>query len=239
MLTHNANARLVCFVASLTMGAGLLPAQDFQLNARATWTQLSPASSPSAREDHRMAYDAARGQVVLFGGFGSSGFLGDTWVWDGSNWTQKTPASSPPARELHAMAYDAARGQVVLFGGYGSQAFGDTWVWDGSNWTQRTPASSPPARYEHTMAYDAARGQVVLFGGAGNSNNGLLGDTWLWGGSNWRQTNLLKHPQPRREHAMAGDAANGQVVLFGGFVCTTQGQCGIYQDTWVWDGTTR
>jgi hypothetical protein len=28
-----------------------------------------------------MAYDAATGTVVLFGGEGASGALGDTWIW--------------------------------------------------------------------------------------------------------------------------------------------------------------
>ena len=78
------------------------------------WTQKSPAS-PSSRSLHAMAYDAARGQVVLFGGYGG-GFRNDTWVWDGTTWAQKSPATSPSSRYGHAMAYDAARGQVVLFG---------------------------------------------------------------------------------------------------------------------------
>ena len=34
-----------------------------------------------------MAYDAADGTLVLFGGEGRSGSLGDTWTWDGSAWT--------------------------------------------------------------------------------------------------------------------------------------------------------
>ena len=76
-----------------------------------------------------MAYDAARGQVVLFGGYGNISEYGDTWVWDGTNWTQKSPAISPSLRESHAMAYDAARGQVVLFGGVGSHVDNETWVW--------------------------------------------------------------------------------------------------------------
>ena len=87
-----------------------------------------------------MAYDSARGQVVLFGRENAANFLyGDTWVWDGANWTQKFPQTSPPAREAHAMAYDSAHGQVVLFGGSGAASlFGpgylnDTWMWDGSN----------------------------------------------------------------------------------------------------------
>ncbi|MCG2681743.1 MAG: S8 family serine peptidase, partial [Kiritimatiellae bacterium] len=192
------------------------------------WTQKSPATSPPARYSTAMAYDAARGQVVLFGG-NTTGIMNDTWVWNGSNWTQKSPATNPPARSSHAMAYDAARGQVVLFGGNSSSGvLNDTWVWDGSNWTQKSPASSPPARFIHAMAYDAARGQVVLFGGNGNLN-----DTWIWDGSNWSQKSPLLSPPAIGGHAMTYDAARGQVVLFGGI----SGLSGKLNDTWVWDGS--
>ena len=68
-----------------------------------------------------MAYDSQRGRVVLFGGYGDSGGLADTWEWDGSTWVERTPATSPPARSGHAMAYDSQRGRVVLFGGYGTR----------------------------------------------------------------------------------------------------------------------
>jgi hypothetical protein len=80
------------------------------------WVQKFPANAPPARHGHAMAYDAARGQVVLFGGWDAA-IVNDTWVWDGTNWVQKFPANAPPAVGGHAMAYDAARGQVVLFGG--------------------------------------------------------------------------------------------------------------------------
>jgi pyruvate/2-oxoacid:ferredoxin oxidoreductase beta subunit len=128
------------------------------------WVKVT--SYLTARDQHAMAYDAARGQVVLFGGVGYSGTLNDTWVWDGTNWVEKTPTTRPSGRYGHAMAYDAARGQVVLFGGHdASGPLSDTWVWDGTNWVQKFPSVNPPWRYGHAMAYDAARGQVVLFGG--------------------------------------------------------------------------
>ena len=63
-----------------------------------------------------MAYDAATGQVVLFGGSNGSN-LGDTWTYNGTTWTQQSPASSPSARYDSTLAYDATTGQVVLFGG--------------------------------------------------------------------------------------------------------------------------
>lgn len=54
------------------------------------WSHLSPTSSPSARQGPGMAYDAATGTVVLFGGVDTSGTnLNDTCTWDGV-----TPSSS-------------------------------------------------------------------------------------------------------------------------------------------------
>ena len=198
------------------------------------WTQKSPLNSPTARWRFGMAYDAARGQVVLFGGDANGIRLNETWVWDGTNWTQKSPANSPTARFLTTMAYDAARGQVVLFGGGDDNSLrGDTWVWDGTNWTQKSPANNPTARYEHAMAYDAARGQVVLFGG--HDYNGILrNDTWVWDGTNWTQKSPASSPPGRYPPTMAYDGARAQVVLFGG---ANSSSSGLLNDTWVWDGT--
>ena len=79
-----------------------------------------------------MAYDAATGSVVLFGGLNKrSRVVGGTWTWDGSTWTLQAPATSLPARDSAAMAYDAATGTVVLFGGvgHGGGYLDDTWTW--------------------------------------------------------------------------------------------------------------
>jgi hypothetical protein len=53
------------------------------------WTQRAPGTSPSPRYGAGMAYDAARRQVLLFGGTDGSFSLGDTWTWDGTTWTQQ------------------------------------------------------------------------------------------------------------------------------------------------------
>ena len=143
-----------------------------------TWTQLTPADSPTARENRAdMTFDAQQRQVVLFGGDGNGGDLDDTWEWNGTNWTEEIPATIPPARIRQAVAYDAASGEVVLFGGEGSGGYlNDTWVWNGTNWTEETPATSPLAREYHSMASDPA-GRMILFGG---DNGGYLNDTWEW-----------------------------------------------------------
>jgi uncharacterized protein (TIGR03437 family) len=182
-----------------------------------------------------MAYDAAHGQIVLFGGIGQKlNDLGDTWLWDGSNWTQQSAPASPSARFEHAMAYDSTHGQVVLFGGINTNGIlQDTWVWDGANWTGKAPSTSPPARDYHALAFDSAHGQVVLFGGMDvNLNN--LDDTWLWDGSNWTQQSPQTSPVARYGHAMAYDSAHDQTVLYGG----TGANGSLIGDTWAWEGAT-
>jgi hypothetical protein len=143
------------------------------------WTRQDPAASPPGRDQAAMAYDAATGTVVLFGGCCNKldGDLNGTWTWDGTTWAKQHPATSPPGRFGAAMAYDAATSTAVLFGGKGTA---DTWTWDGTTWTQQAPAASPPARYQAAMAYDSATGTAVLFGGKGHGGVNL-GDTWTWG----------------------------------------------------------
>jgi hypothetical protein len=57
------------------------------------WTERTPAHSPPARGYPGMAYAAAPGQVVLFGGGSDSGKLDDTWIWAGSDWTRQFTGS--------------------------------------------------------------------------------------------------------------------------------------------------
>ena len=42
---------------------------------------VSGAHRPSARDVHALAYDSARGRVVLFGGVAAGGRQDDVWVW--------------------------------------------------------------------------------------------------------------------------------------------------------------
>jgi hypothetical protein len=111
-----------------------------------------------------MAYDSARGKVVMFGGYGS-GYQNGTWEYDGVDWTQVTTANSPSARAESAMAYDSARGNEVMFGGIpsGPGFLSDTW--------------------EYALSYSAS---AVEFGSgcpaaqplALNSNLPMLGAAW-------------------------------------------------------------
>ncbi len=180
-------ALLSAFGESVT-GAGLaLPGGDLVRGAaRQPWRGVAEGVGPSARRLHVMAYDAARGVTVLFGGSGAGNLrLGDTWEWDGVRWAQVADEDDggPTPRISPAMAYDAARRVTVLYGGFDGEAeFTDTWVWDGESWElvgaggRGGPSLSSRAVGVHSMASDPRRGPY-LFGGAVGAE---ARETWAW-----------------------------------------------------------
>ena len=200
------------------------------------WDQAG--ANPTHRSDHAMAYDEARGRVVLFGGLADGAQrMNDTWEWDGERW-RRTATAGPPARNTHAMAYDSARQRIVLFGGLTRidgtlTPLDDTWEWDGDTWHEVETTTRPPARSDHAMAYDSARDRVVLFGGRPSVLDPPFADTWEWDGTQWHEITPEAAPPARHSHAMAFDASRGRTVLFGGVVEITGG----INDTWEWDGT--
>ena len=95
--------------------SGAMPLSSAEAFDPTDWILTVPATSPPARMFHAMAYDSARGRVVLFGGFRVSDYFADTWEWDGSAWARQTPATSPPGPHFprHGLRQRAwARGDV-------------------------------------------------------------------------------------------------------------------------------
>jgi hypothetical protein len=141
-----------------------------------SWTARTNNSGIAARENHAMAFDAARGRTVLFGGIATGTRFRDLWEWDGSQWTQANPTGpAPSARLFHAMTYDAARGRVLVYGGQTESSIGldDAWEWNGTSWVEIGTALPPGPREQHALAFDPERHRAVLFGGVG-------GDRMAW-----------------------------------------------------------
>jgi hypothetical protein len=221
--------------------AGASTLGSIQTNQWPTWALQAPASSnaPPARMCPAIAWSARCHSLVVFGGVVSpSGFMADTWAWDGSKWYESSTASSPPARADSMMCQCDEAGTLLLFGGAGardgiaqSAVAEDSWRWDGSAWSA-LPGTSPPGRTGAAMAFDEPRDQVVLFGGTGGASEfALFEDTWVLSDGIWEQRSPAKSPGPRHGAAMAFDESLSQLLLFGGEADSLLGE------TWSWDGT--
>lgn len=197
-----------------------------------SWTPASPASSPSARSNASLAFDAAHNELLLFGGCTATST--DTWAWTGSTWVPR-PSVLAPAGACAAQLAPDAQNHLVAFGGSqnGGKYTGDTWTWNGA-WSRVVTPVAPASRSFQGMVYDAARSKTVLFGGTLQQGGARAGDTWQWDGTRWAQALLTSTPPARSSFAMDFDVARSRVVLFGGAYDSTT----LLGDTWTWDGTT-
>jgi hypothetical protein len=159
-------------------------------------------------------------------------------------WTSLTEslASAPSMRSQYQEAYSPALGETILFGGYSpatQTALNDTWAFSSRGWTDVSARGSPPARFYGALVYDAADGYLVLFGGKAVANgyttraSDFLNDTWIYTATGWHELFPAHAPSPRGWFAMAYDAADSEVVLFGGGIGSIRSQFVMYDDTWT------
>jgi len=222
--------RLVMAVALFAFAAELpVLAQTLE------WKKLSTATAPSVRMGPAMAYDKVSRKLVLFGGFGASQNLNDTWTFDGTTWTEISTAVAPPPRNGASMTYDRFIQKLVMFGGFDVNHYlGDTWLWDGatSTWTQAQMSSPPPAATGAMLFTDPLSGKAMMFGGY-NATQVIPADnvTWGWDGNYWKKLSPATKPIPRGWGIAVMDPVRNNVVLTAG-----NGDTIRTDNTWTWDG---
>ncbi len=202
------------------------------------WTELAVgADRPPPRHGHALAWDEARGQLMLHGGLrdGAHRVTEDAWSWDGATWTRIGMIAGPEARCWSALEWDPERRTVVSICGrvLGPPdrrfvAQDDTWEWNGDTWVALLPRERPPARWAMASVVDGPRRRLVIFGG--RSEDGLLDDLWAFKDGAWAPLEPSgTRPSPRQAAAFVLDG-RGRAVLHGG-----AGPEGFLDDTWLLD----
>ena len=209
--------------------------------AEGGWTQIvAENSGPAPRYDHSALVDPVRGQIVVFGGRGSS-TLGDTWIFElGARRWREVPGAGPSPRFGHGVVYDAAHRRMLLVMGEGAGFFNDAWAFDldQETWTElkanRTADDEPRPRYGQSAALDS-QGRVFI--SHGFSDQGRFDDTWVFDPTAARWINLTppEGPKPLKRclHEIVYDAAEDRMFLYGG--CSSGfGPC-PQGDLWAFD----
>lgn len=211
---------------------------DYSTN---TWTNMNPASGPSARYGAGMAYDSTDDKIILFGGYTGSAYSGETWAYDYSTntWTLKlTPSiTTPPPQSLNSngMVFDSGANSVYL-----QDNSGYTWYYRYStnSWTYVPTSARPPARNFPTLSYDSQSDRIILFGGSafGGSSSTVYDDTWVyfWFSNTWTNVTSTVKPLARYDASMAWDSNSDKTILFGGALSPSA----TTADTWAFDYTT-
>ncbi|MCI4373440.1 MAG: hypothetical protein L3K02_07360 [Thermoplasmata archaeon] len=186
-----------------------------------TWANISATllTAPSPRYGMAMAFDAADGYILAFGGATSTGVpFDETWTFNGT-WSDITSAQtvSPPAVFNAGVTYDGTTHSVLLLDGFGNAGNENgTWSFSGGQWSQVAAATLPPALHSPGMLYDPTTSSVLLFGGV-NSFSTILGETWSFASGTWTQLFPSTSPPSVFDETAFYDGADGAPILFGGY----------------------
>jgi hypothetical protein len=195
------------------------------------WRQSDSPVPNNISQCSAMAYDSARGVVVLHG-YGMW-----TWTYDVTNdiWTDMHPSNAPFPSYRASMVYDERNDEMVLFGAsdISSPVHNQTWTYNITNkiWTNKRPADSPSS-FPHALAYDRKSGLVVAFGRYGNGTG--MSETWTYDSraNIWINRKPSISPSIREYHSMTYDSRTSEVLLFGGKMGDT-----YLGDTWSYNLT--
>ncbi len=157
-------------------------------------TSVEQVNAPPARMLHGFAASANGQTLVVFGGVGGAGGLGDTWIGrvEGAkvNWQQLNGDEGPGARFGFAFAHDQSAGVLLVCGGQvipeagaapGMVTVSDLWSLDFESltpkWTQLAAyqVSSIPGRRNPAFSFDEETGRLLIWGGTGDGRNALPG----------------------------------------------------------------
>jgi KaiC/GvpD/RAD55 family RecA-like ATPase len=207
-----------------------------------SWSGLPILLGPGALGFHRMSWNPASGDVVLFGGYSAT--LGNqvdrTWQLDAASpaWNEAPVNPMPGARYLGEATSDTKTKRIVLHGGVFNSVMRDlTWEYDGARdqWLKVQVTGSPPTAYYHAMAYNTRNNKSYLFAGA--QNGSFDNELWQYDGVVKQWSRLITGgttPPNVWLHAMAYDEAANKLVVHGG--CTSScGAAGLTLDTFVYD----
>ncbi len=144
------------------------------------WTPLNSTAGPSARSSPAMAWDAATGSILLYGGAPANS---QTWSWNSSGWTRLEPISDPGDLAGASLATSPVNGSVVLVGGCASDPCAGrpsnlTWSFSGGEWVELAPyrGIGPLAR-DHAALLPLDHPAILLLVG-GDVLGAASNDSW-------------------------------------------------------------
>jgi PKD repeat protein len=228
MVYDNQTGSVILFggLQSLTIPSAQYTNETWSFHAN-KWTELSPTTSPPARNSASLVDDVSDGDLLLFGGQNDSGPFNDTWTFSGTDWSRVTPTFAPPVSWGAGLAYCAAQSEVVEFGGTPAFEY-DTYTYHAGVWSQYDPTPNPGQSIGTTpMVYDYADQYVLLFAESPAAVN-----------STWKLTITSGPPPPVLNVVAHASLQSGVVPLPIMFTSEISGGTPPYTVTWNFGDST-
>lgn len=149
-------------------------------------TVVPAGTAPAPRNSQATCWDPDGRRLLIFGGEGAAGALGDvavlTVTQQGMTWSAPAVAGTPPsARSGAACAWDRVGQRAFFFGGTAGVVQGDVWALDTAGgqfrWRALTAPNGPSARTHAMAVFDPVAGEMVVIGGYDGA--AAVSETWV------------------------------------------------------------
>ncbi len=185
------------------------------------WQLATTSGTPPApRVGHVAVLDAARDQMVVYGGTGAT-FYQDVWALSlgaAPTWTQLGATSLPGRRDGSSAVVDPAGNRMLVYGGrFFTSYYRDLWAFDlaTAGWTQIT-SGAPAGCRSAGFAFDPSSRIAILHGGEPSTLVSAV-DTWriaVSGSPVWTKVAPASLPPPPPPPGGASALRYGAAGLF-------------------------
>ena len=159
-------------------------------------------------------------------------------------WTSLAPSGpSPDGRRDLSAAWATAEGRLLVYNGGAVESVSDLWSYRPATntWEQLSQnGPQPSGRHDQSVVWDGVDGELLLFGGAVGGGGGLreFDDMWAFQLASGQWTQVAPNggvPAARFAHTAVWDAADSQMLMFGGF----SRERGMLNDLWSYRPATN
>lgn len=233
MAFDNALGKIVLFGGHSSTG----PLNDTWTYQGGVWTNISAqvTGAPAPRYDALMTYDASDGALLMVGGYATSMYENQSYLFNGTVWTATASIPVRTASDVSGptLTYDALDGFVIFDGGgYGSN--GPSYTYHSGVWTLLS--STDPCSYNDPIAYDAEDVYVLSLGTSQTANLSYATCRFT-DASGWTQLATSQVPPYGGYAPIAYDLGAGAVVVPLSKIwpssCSTSYSC---SQTWAYSG---
>jgi hypothetical protein len=207
---------------------------------------------PHARIRHASALDAARGQMLVYGGrhreaaSGNYDLFTDVWALDleTDTWSELPSDDGPRPRVTHTMVVSGD--QLLVYGGNSTSSstsylpVGDLWSYDlvDQSWTELDDDTDAGERLFHAATVSDDGGTMYVYGGA--DENALFGpfftDLWAYdvGSQTWTELSDGTEAAPlgRIMPSLLFDGARNRLLMWAGH---DDGNLGNTNEVWAFE----
>jgi N-acetylneuraminic acid mutarotase len=204
-------------------GFDLLAATSFNTGGRYTpatdaWVATSTVGAPSDRHLHTAVWTGS--QMIVWGGFGSFGFLdtGGRYSPASDTWLPTSTVSAPAVRDSHTAVWTGSA--MIVWGGETGSGGAATTNTGGrydpvsDSWVATTTTGAPGPRLDHTAVWTGT--EMIVWGGS-SAPLSLYGDGGRYNPSTdtWTAPSGSSAPSPRVGHSAVWTGT--QMLVWGGY----------------------